>query len=44
MQPSATDKNELIEICRKEYTDNPSTLQILDEFQRDYSSDQALWW
>ncbi|CAF1315399.1 unnamed protein product [Adineta steineri] len=30
--------------CRKLFTDNKSELQIINEFERDYSSQKAIWW
>jgi hypothetical protein len=44
MKPTLTDKNELIDICKKEYENNHSELIILHEFEQTYSSEQALWW
>ena len=44
MKSNSTDKNELITICRQEYENNPNELTILDEFQKDYTADRALWW
>jgi hypothetical protein len=38
------DKDELINCFRNAYQGNHSQLSNLDEFDKDYSSDKALWW
>ncbi len=38
------DKDELISFFKKEYERNSFELIALDEFQKDYSSNKALWW
>lgn len=37
-------KQELIEICRKQYEGNPIELTIIDQFQRSYENTKAIWW
>jgi tetratricopeptide (TPR) repeat protein len=44
MTPKSTDKNEIIALCKKQYKDNATELAIIYEFEKDYSSDRALWW
>ncbi|CAF1411315.1 unnamed protein product, partial [Adineta ricciae] len=44
MIPKSTDKDQLIDLCRKYYKDNPTELAIVNEFQRNYVADRALWW
>jgi tetratricopeptide (TPR) repeat protein len=44
MKSNSTDKNELIELCKKEYKDNETELAIIYEFEKDYSPSRALWW
>ncbi|CAF1321851.1 unnamed protein product [Adineta ricciae] len=44
MKSSATDKNDLVSLCRKEYYDNNTQLGIVQEFEENYSSDRSLWW
>jgi hypothetical protein len=44
MKPVSTDKDELISLSEKQYKDNKNELAVLAEFQKNYSSDQALWW
>jgi tetratricopeptide (TPR) repeat protein len=41
---SATDKNELVSLCQKQYGGNQQELAILHEFEQNYSADKALWW
>lgn len=38
------DKHELIDLCKKYYDGNVSQLNILDEFEHNYTPDKALWW
>lgn len=38
------DKEEFLSRCKNDLLDNEAALNILDEFQENYSSDQALWW
>ena len=38
------DKEEFLSRCKKDLQDNEAALNTLDEFQKNYSSDQALWW
>ncbi|CAF0751072.1 unnamed protein product [Adineta ricciae] len=44
IKPIASDEKELITLCKNEYKGNDSELNILREFEIDYSSDRALWW
>ena len=44
MPSTSTDKDELIDLCKKQYKDNATELAIIVEFERDYSSNRALWW
>ncbi len=44
MKSTSTDKDELISLCKSEYNGNDSQLSVLDEFERNYSPDRALWW
>ena len=39
-----TDKAELIKLCRIKYEGNCSVLNNLCEFEKEYSSDNVLWW
>ncbi len=38
------DKSRLIEIYRKQYEGNSAQLNFINEFERDYTSERALWW
>ena len=44
MKPIESDKQQLIQLCKKEYRTNPKELVFVDEFEKDYRSDKALWW
>jgi tetratricopeptide (TPR) repeat protein len=44
MKSLTTDKGELINICKNEYRNQPDELKIIHDFEKNYSSDQALWW
>ncbi|CAF0764160.1 unnamed protein product [Adineta steineri] len=35
---------DLAACCREVFTGNPSELQIINEFERDYRPQQAIWW
>ena len=36
--------NELIALCKEEYSDNTNELRVIDEFDEDYSPKRSLWW
>ena len=42
MKPKATDKNDLINLCKQFYKGNSSELAIIQEFEKDYTADRAL--
>jgi tetratricopeptide (TPR) repeat protein len=44
MDPMLNDMVDFITLCRKQYKGNKIQLNILREFQQNYSSDQAIWW
>jgi tetratricopeptide (TPR) repeat protein len=44
MKSSSNEKQELITFCKQQYKDNPTELQIVKEFKRNYSPDRSLWW
>jgi hypothetical protein len=44
MKPVSTDKNEFLTYCKKEYANDNSQLNIIHEFEQNYSSDRALTW
>lgn len=44
IQSDQTDRDELIELCRNRYKDNPKELSYIDDFESDYSSEKVLEW
>ncbi len=44
MKSSSNDKNELITLCKQQYQNNSNELNVIEEFEKDYSSDRSLWW
>jgi len=44
MHHKSSDRKELIDICRKSYAENYKQLNIIDEFEKDYSPEKAIWW
>jgi len=44
MKSNANDKRELISLCKQRYEGSSIELKIVKEFEREYSSDHALWW
>ena len=44
MKSIESDKQQLISLCQREYENNPTQLDLLHEFETEYSADKALWW
>ena len=44
MSYSQQSRADLLNYCRKIYAGNSYQLEIIDEFERDYSADKAVWW
>ena len=44
MTRNATDKNDLISSCKDIFKDNKRELQMINHFQKTYSSDKAIDW
>jgi tetratricopeptide (TPR) repeat protein len=44
MKSNITDKNELINFCRKIYKNNSNELNLIKEFEENYSPNQSIWW
>jgi len=44
LKPNETDKNELISLFQNAYQGNKNELKNLEEFQQNYSSENAIWW
>ena len=38
------EKIDLLTLCKEHYANNPHQLSVIEEFQRDYSSDRSVWW
>ena len=44
MKSIESDKQQLIQLCKKEYQTNNKELIFVNEFEKDYQADKALWW
>jgi hypothetical protein len=44
MKSVESDKKQLISLCQNEYKNNPTDLPFVREFDKDYSSNKAIWW
>ena len=44
MVTTPNDKSNFISFCKKQYEDNSNELSVIEEFDKYYSSDRALWW
>jgi tetratricopeptide (TPR) repeat protein len=44
LKPINTDKDKLIRLCKEEYHEIDNELKLIQEFQDDYSSNEALYW
>ncbi|CAF1126603.1 unnamed protein product [Rotaria sp. Silwood1] len=44
LKSTETDKTELIDRCKQQYQGNKIELQNIDEFEKTYSPEKALWW
>ena len=44
MKSIENDKQQLIQLCEKEYQTNNKELIFVREFEKDYRADKALWW
>jgi tetratricopeptide (TPR) repeat protein len=44
MEHNLTAKNELIDVCKKQYPNNSKQLAIIDEFENSYHCSKAIWW
>jgi tetratricopeptide (TPR) repeat protein len=44
MHHKSTDRKELIDICKKNYKGNKQEMMIIDEFEKEYKADNAIWW
>ena len=44
IKPNLTDKKQFLSLCRELYQGNSTDLSLLDEFEKNYTSNQALLW
>ncbi|CAF1152950.1 unnamed protein product [Didymodactylos carnosus] len=44
MYHKSSARNELISLCKKSYVGNKSEQTLIDEFERQYKPDKAIWW
>jgi tetratricopeptide (TPR) repeat protein len=44
LETNDNSKGELIDFCREHYSDNPSELEIVSEFERDYQQSDVIRW
>ncbi|UJR16852.1 hypothetical protein I4U23_003751 [Adineta vaga] len=44
MQHNSAAKKELINVCKKQYQNNPTELTIIREFENKYDRSKAIWW
>jgi tetratricopeptide (TPR) repeat protein len=44
MHHKSTDRKELIDICKENYKGNQQEMKIIDEFEKNYKPEDAIWW
>ena len=44
MDHEPDERQAIMKICREEYADNRTQLDAVEEFNREYRSDRAIWW
>jgi tetratricopeptide (TPR) repeat protein len=44
MHHKSTDRKELIDICKKSYKGNKQEMDIIEDFEKNYKCDNAIWW
>ncbi len=44
MHHKSTDRKELIDICKKSYKGNHEEMTIINEFEKNYKPENAIWW
>ncbi|CAF3948275.1 unnamed protein product [Rotaria sp. Silwood2] len=44
MHHKSNDRKELLDICKKSYKGNQQEMKIIDEFEKNYKSENAIWW
>lgn len=44
MHHKASTRQELIDVCKKDYYNNSTELTIIKEFEKTYKTEKAIWW
>ncbi|CAM4895674.1 unnamed protein product [Rotaria socialis] len=44
MHHKSNDRKELLDICKKSYRGNQQEMEIIDEFEKNYKAENAVWW
>ncbi|CAF3073804.1 unnamed protein product [Rotaria sp. Silwood2] len=44
MHHKSSDRKELIDICKNSYKNNDEEMNIIDEFEKNYQAENAIWW
>jgi tetratricopeptide (TPR) repeat protein len=44
MHHKSSDRKELIDICKSNYEGNDEEMAIIDEFEKNYKAENAIWW
>ncbi|CAF3848626.1 unnamed protein product, partial [Rotaria sp. Silwood1] len=44
MHHKSNDRKELLDICKKSYKGNQQEMKIIDEFEKNYKAENAIWW
>jgi tetratricopeptide (TPR) repeat protein len=44
MHHKPTDRKELMDICKKNYKGNHKEMKVIDEFEKTYKPENAIWW
>ncbi|CAF0820146.1 unnamed protein product [Rotaria sordida] len=44
MHHKSNDRKEILDICKKSYKGNKQEMKIIDEFEKNYKAENAIWW
>jgi tetratricopeptide (TPR) repeat protein len=44
MHHKSTDRQELMDICKNSYKGNNEEMKIIDDFEKNYNPEKAIWW
>ena len=44
MHHKSRDRKELLDICKKNYAGNHQEMEIIEEFEKNYKAENAIWW